>query len=69
MMMKYSTDYVFVWTYKENSKEHSVYEIKYFYTESERNKFALDVFTQAKQNKIVLLYAEERDIKRWKKTS
>lgn len=67
MMMKYSTEYVFAWTYKENPKGRSIYTAKYFDTESERNKFALDVFTQAKQNKIVLFYAEEKDIKRWKK--
>ena len=64
--MKFQREYQLNWTYHFLHSDHCYSEWKCFNTELERNKFALDLFTQHKQKKIVLVWLEESDIKTWK---
>lgn len=65
--MYYETDYVFQWTYHKPNSICCYTESKHFDTELERNKFALDWFYKARQGEIVLEFAQERDLKIWRK--
>lgn len=65
--MKYEKDYVLQWTYRENAEGRAYTNTKHFDTESERNKFALDIFTDAKEGKIVLEFLQERNLETWRK--
>ena len=65
--MHYEKDYVFQWTYHKPNSKYCYTETKYFDTELERNKFALEWFSKEKQGEIVLEFAQKRDLKTWRK--
>lgn len=65
--MHYEKDYVFQWTYRKPNSKYCYTETKHFDTELERNKFALDWFSKAKNNEVVLEFVQERNLKTWRK--
>lgn len=67
--MKYEKNYVLQWTYRENAEGRAYTNTKHFDTELERNKFALDVFSDAKEGKIILEFIQEINLQTWRKTT
>lgn len=65
--MRYEKNYVFQWTYRNPNSKNCYTETKHFDTELERNKFALEWFSKARQGEIILEFAQERDLKTWRK--
>ena len=65
--MHYEIDYVFQWTYRKPNSMNCFTESKHFKTELERNRFALEWFSKAKQGEIVLEFAQKQDSKTWRK--
>jgi len=60
--MLYETDYIFEWTYHKPNSKFCYTKTAHFDTELERNKFALDWFSNNK-NEIVLEFEQLRDVK------
>lgn len=65
--MYYETDYVFQWTYHKPNSKRCYTETAHFGSELERNKFALEWFSKAKQGEIVLEFAQNRNLETWRK--
>lgn len=63
--MKFSRKYKFNYTYHMPHSKYCYSECKWFDTELERNRFALEIFSKHQDGKIVLVWAEESDIKTW----
>ena len=63
--MKFSREYKFNYTYHMPHSKYCYSECKWFDTELERNRFALEIFSEHQDGKIVLVWAEESDIKTW----
>lgn len=63
--MKFSIEYKFNYTYRMPHSKICYSECKWFDTELERNRFALEIFSEHQCGKIVLVWAEESDIKTW----
>lgn len=67
--MKYETDYVFQWTYHKPNSKYCYTETKHCDSELERNEFALEWFSMAKNGEIVLEFAQKRNLQTWRKSS
>lgn len=65
--MKYEHYYELRWTWHRPNSIYCYSDFKCFDTEQERNKFALDLFAENKDGKIILDSLEETDIKSWTK--
>lgn len=63
--MKFSIEYKFNYTYHMPHSKYCYSECKWFDKELERNRFALEIFSKHQDGKIVLVWAEESDIKTW----
>ena len=63
--MKFRREYKLNWTYRRPHSQYCYSECKWFDTELERNQFTLELFSQNKNNEIILLWIEENDLKIW----
>ena len=65
--MKFRQEYKLNWTYHKPNSRFCYTECKYFDTELERNRYALNLFTQQKQGEIVLDWVEKNDLQIWER--
>ena len=65
--MNFSIDYKITYTWRKPDSKYCYTETKYFNSELERNRYGLELFSNAKQGKIVLEFVQESNIQTWRK--
>ena len=65
--MKYESFYQLECTWRKPNSKVCYTEVKNFDTELERNRYALELFSNAKQGKIELDFVQKSDIQTWRK--